>query len=152
MRDAFDCHAPLGVSGRIAEVLFLTGYMRRLFSERNRVVKCVAESGACYTVHRVIGRMTSDNARLFRLLDDLIDRWCERRALHPLRLVLAGYPPAPALTDEWAELYAALRNLTRLPVDGLTSEERAGVADAHALIHRILKATRAGADIIRAAG
>jgi hypothetical protein len=96
--------------------------------------------------------MTSGNARLFGLLDGLIDRWCERRALKPLRLVLAGYPPAPALTDEWADLYAAIRNLKGLPADALTPEERAGVAEAHALIHHILKATRAGADIIRAAG
>jgi len=44
MRDAFDFDAPLGIVGRIAEGLFLTGYMRRLLAERNRIVKRVAES------------------------------------------------------------------------------------------------------------
>jgi hypothetical protein len=34
----------------------------------------------------------SHTACLFKLLDQLIDRWCERRALRPLAVVLAGYP------------------------------------------------------------
>jgi ligand-binding SRPBCC domain-containing protein len=44
MRDVFDFDAPLGFLGRIAEALFLTEYMRRLLSERNFIVKRVAES------------------------------------------------------------------------------------------------------------
>lgn len=44
MRDVFDFEAPLGPLGRVAEVVFLTRYMRRLLAERNGVVKRVAES------------------------------------------------------------------------------------------------------------
>lgn len=44
MRDVFDYDAPLGALGRLANVLFLTSYMRRLLAERNAVVKRVAES------------------------------------------------------------------------------------------------------------
>lgn len=44
MRDVFDFTAPLGVLGRIAEVAFLTRYMRRLLEERNAIVKRIAES------------------------------------------------------------------------------------------------------------
>jgi hypothetical protein len=94
----------------------------------------------------------SDTARLFRLLDDLIDRWCERRALRPLAVTLAVYPPAPALTDEWADIYATVRNLKGLASDEILDGERAAVAEAHALIYRILKASPGGADIIKAAG
>ena len=44
MRDVFDFDAPLGPLGRIAEVLFLTRYMRRLIETRNRVLVQALES------------------------------------------------------------------------------------------------------------
>ncbi|MDX2170185.1 MAG: SRPBCC family protein [Deltaproteobacteria bacterium] len=44
MRDVFYFEAPLGILGRIAELLVLTPYMRRLLIARNAVVKRVAES------------------------------------------------------------------------------------------------------------
>lgn len=46
MRDLFSYEAPLGILGRIAELLFLNRYMRSLLVERNRVIKETAESGA----------------------------------------------------------------------------------------------------------
>jgi hypothetical protein len=94
----------------------------------------------------------ADAARLFELLDRLIDRWCERRALGPLRVMLAGYPPAPVHTDQWAALYASIRNLRGLAPDALPPEERAAVSEAHALIYQLLKASPAGAGIVEAAG
>jgi ligand-binding SRPBCC domain-containing protein len=45
VRDEFDYNAPLGILGRIAEVAFLSRYMRKLLEERNGVVKRIAESG-----------------------------------------------------------------------------------------------------------
>lgn len=45
MMDEFTFRAPLGVLGRIAEILFLTRYMRGLLLSRNRYLKLVAESG-----------------------------------------------------------------------------------------------------------
>jgi ligand-binding SRPBCC domain-containing protein len=45
MRDVFCFAAPLGVLGRLAEILVLRRYMAGLLRERNLVVKRVAESG-----------------------------------------------------------------------------------------------------------
>ena len=44
MSDEFSFSAPLGIMGRIAERIFLTGYMRRFLAERNQVLKKMAES------------------------------------------------------------------------------------------------------------
>lgn len=44
MRDVFDFDAPLGLLGRLAEILFLTRYMRRFLVLRNDTLKAVAES------------------------------------------------------------------------------------------------------------
>jgi ligand-binding SRPBCC domain-containing protein len=44
MRDVFDFAAPLGPLGRLAERLFLTGYMRRFLEKRNLELKAAAES------------------------------------------------------------------------------------------------------------
>ncbi len=43
MTDVFDFTSPLGVLGRLADVLFLKRYMRRLLDERNQVIKLTAE-------------------------------------------------------------------------------------------------------------
>jgi ligand-binding SRPBCC domain-containing protein len=44
MIDEFTFRAPLGVLGRLAEILFLTHYMSGLLQSRNRFLKQVAES------------------------------------------------------------------------------------------------------------
>ena len=44
MRDVFSFQSPLGIFGRIADVLFLTRYMKSFLIERNRVIKATAES------------------------------------------------------------------------------------------------------------
>jgi ligand-binding SRPBCC domain-containing protein len=43
MTDHFEYQSPLGVLGRLADVLFLEKYMTRLLLERNRVIKEKAE-------------------------------------------------------------------------------------------------------------
>jgi ligand-binding SRPBCC domain-containing protein len=45
MKDIFSFRAPLPVLGRLAEILFLRGYMTALLHERNLVIKQIAESG-----------------------------------------------------------------------------------------------------------
>ena len=45
MIDVFTFRAPLGVLGRLAEILFLTRYMKGLLQSRNRYLKQVVESG-----------------------------------------------------------------------------------------------------------
>ena len=95
--------------------------------------------------------MSPDPTRLFALLDGLIDRWCERRALGPLAALLAVYPPAPVHTDQWATLYAAVQALRR-SLAPLPAEESAAVTEAHAALYQLLKQTAAGRGIIETAG
>lgn len=45
MRDVFSYESPLGLLGRLADVLFLERYMRAFLTERNRVIRAAAESG-----------------------------------------------------------------------------------------------------------
>jgi ligand-binding SRPBCC domain-containing protein len=45
MRDVFAYTAPLGMLGRLAELVFLDRYLRSFLVERNRVIKHAAESG-----------------------------------------------------------------------------------------------------------
>lgn len=94
----------------------------------------------------------AESAQLFELLDRLIDGWCERRAIRPLQVLLAGYPPVPSLTDGWATLYATIRSLRGVAPDGLLPGESAAIAEAHALIYQLLKETEAGAQILERAG
>ena len=44
MRDVFDFQSPFGILGRIANRLFLIGYMRRLLLTRHALIKTVAET------------------------------------------------------------------------------------------------------------
>ncbi len=46
MRDLFTFESPLGILGRIADLLFLTRYMKSFLIARNRVIKATAESDA----------------------------------------------------------------------------------------------------------
>lgn len=43
--DTFDYTSPLGIVGKLADKLFLQAYMKRLLTERNRVIKEYAENG-----------------------------------------------------------------------------------------------------------
>lgn len=43
MKDVFHYEAPYGLLGRLAGKMFLTGYLRRLLKNRNRVLKAKAE-------------------------------------------------------------------------------------------------------------
>ena len=46
MLDTFDYTSPLGLLGRLADVLFLRQYMSRLLRQRNAYLKREAESAA----------------------------------------------------------------------------------------------------------
>jgi len=50
MKDNFDFESPLGLIGRIANTIFLEGYMIRLLMDRNRIIKEFAESEKWKTV------------------------------------------------------------------------------------------------------
>lgn len=44
MKDVFDYTSPFWILGKIADALFLESYMRNLLTERNLVIKKIAES------------------------------------------------------------------------------------------------------------
>jgi len=54
----------------------------------------------------------------------LVDGWCERRCLRPLREILGGWPLTSGLTDEWAQLGDALKAVRAFSDEGLTRRER----------------------------
>jgi len=60
---------------------------------------------------------------LYQNIDTLIDRWCQRRALKPLAILLPKYVTALAHTDQKFELLEALRDLKGLGRKELTAEE-----------------------------
>ena len=68
---------------------------------------------------------------LFKTLDTLIDRWCERRALKPLSYILRAYPGVLAHTDQKFELLDTLKDVKGLCRDDLTAEERQLITKAH---------------------
>jgi hypothetical protein len=39
----------------------------------------------------------------------LVNAWCDRRAIEPLRVILACYPITNNLTDDWAAIAAGLK-------------------------------------------
>jgi hypothetical protein len=60
----------------------------------------------------------------FKILDVLINDWCERRALRPLRYLLDAYPGVLAHNEQQFELFEALKKVKTLCRDDLTPEER----------------------------
>jgi hypothetical protein len=51
---------------------------------------------------------------LYQKLDWLIDEWCQRRALHPLRILLPVYPGIAVHTDQFYELLEGLQDVKGL--------------------------------------
>ena len=56
-------------------------------------------------------------------LNWLIEQWCERRELRPLRYLLPAYPSPLIHTDDFGRLLEGLRDIKGLCRDKLTSEE-----------------------------
>ena len=57
-------------------------------------------------------------------LKKLTDGWCERRALRPLRHFLPGYFALNGLTDGFATLETALKDVLVFAKDEITEEEK----------------------------
>jgi hypothetical protein len=79
--------------------------------------------------------------RASELLVELIDGWCERRALAPLALLLPAYTSYNGLTDGTAELYHAVNNLRGLGPGVLSDSELDRIAQLHSLIWQTLKSS-----------
>jgi hypothetical protein len=56
-------------------------------------------------------------------LDWLIDHWCERRAIQPLKYILRAYPSVLAHTDQLGHLLEALRDAKGFCRNELTQHE-----------------------------
>jgi hypothetical protein len=73
-------------------------------------------------------------------LKNLADKWCERRALRPLHRFLGGYFALNGLTDGYAELEIALKDVLAAAKPDLTDEERVEIkrllAYTQAIVHR----------------
>jgi hypothetical protein len=60
---------------------------------------------------------------LFQTLQKLVEAWCDRRALQALRCILRGYPLVNRLTDGWADLMMALKDVRAFARQEITREE-----------------------------
>jgi hypothetical protein len=67
--------------------------------------------------------MSKDLSNVHVLLAQLIDGWCGRRALRPLRVILQCYPLVSGLTDEWASLATGLKTIRVQFATDLVAEE-----------------------------
>jgi len=74
--------------------------------------------------------------QLFQTLQNLVDAWCDRRALKALRHVLRGYPLSNSLTDGWADLMIALKNVRAFAREEVTPEELKLVDDCIRVIEK----------------
>jgi len=74
--------------------------------------------------------LKTSNFALCQKLDWLIDQWCERRALRPLRFLLAAYPGALVHTDQFGDLLEKLRDVKGLCRNELTPEDLTCVISA----------------------
>ena len=84
----------------------------------------------------------ADSSELFSDLNTLIDAWCERRALNPLRYILAAYPLAIGTSDDWHELYNALTSIRANCRDELEGDEMPKLNQAVVAVQRMLGAQR----------
>ena len=58
------------------------------------------------------------------VIQQLVDRWCERRLLTPLRHLLPVYPLHTPHTDGWFDLYRGLKDVQVFCRSGLPSDEQ----------------------------
>jgi hypothetical protein len=72
-------------------------------------------------------------------LGGLIDAWCERRALKPLRFLLPAYFSPLAHTDQLFELLEAIKDVKGLCRAELTQDELARTIEVHNIVEDALK-------------
>jgi hypothetical protein len=80
--------------------------------------------------------MSSD---MDRDLKQLVDGWCDRRALRALNQFLPGYFALNGLTDGWGELETALKNVLVFAKDEITEDEKKEVKRIMILIQAAIR-------------
>lgn len=73
---------------------------------------------------------------LIQTLRKPVEAWCDRRALRALRCILRGYPLANRLTDSWADLMTALKDVRAFARQEITPEEAKSVDECIRVIER----------------
>lgn len=89
---------------------------------------------------RLWGRSVTmaDVNQIFSEIDKLIDGWCERRSLRPLRLILRNYPISSGLKDESGNLLDSLKDIKGLCESDLTDAEKKTVSQLVNAVHEIV--------------
>ncbi|MET4569096.1 hypothetical protein [Rhodanobacter soli] len=67
--------------------------------------------------------MSKDLSNVHVLLGQLIDGWCERRALNPLRVILSCYPLTNGFTEDWVLLATSLKTIRVQFANDLATDE-----------------------------
>jgi hypothetical protein len=80
-----------------------------------------------------------ERAGFARTIERLIDGWCEKRKLQPLRLILPVYPLSGGLTEDWGDLHAALRQVRISCRDELDETEMDAVIELIHEVERVLE-------------
>ena len=82
----------------------------------------------------------NDPKNIFLKIDKLVDGWCERRCLKPLRYILQHCPLLSGLTDEWGALHESLKDIKGFCQKELNEEEKKLLMeisnDVHDIVHR----------------
>ena len=81
----------------------------------------------------------SARPRLLVILDELVERWCDRRALKALSLLLPTYLSLSDLDDANVELYHALRTVRALAREELGDGELELLGEAIAIVSEALR-------------
>ena len=76
---------------------------------------------------------------IFRALDTLIDRWCERRAIRPLQRLLQVYPTVFVSAEQRFALLDALKDIRQLHRKDLTAQELVWVGKLHEVVEEALR-------------
>jgi len=71
-------------------------------------------------------------------VEKLVDAWCGRRDLAPLRHVLPSFPLTNPLTDGWADLLRALEEVRACCRDRLPESELETIQDCIVAVQRIV--------------
>jgi hypothetical protein len=79
-----------------------------------------------------------DTNALNDTIKTLVDAWCERRELSPLRILLPAWPMPLGLTDDWNDLRDALRHVRAMARESVTEAERVQLNLAIAFIDQTL--------------
>jgi hypothetical protein len=79
-----------------------------------------------------------DNEEFCRIVNELIDQWCERRELKALSILLPAWPLGMGLTDDWERVRHALRHARAMVGSALPESERQQINQLIAALDEIL--------------